>query len=281
MNEVRISAFLLERYHIGEVTPDEKRQVEEALEKDETLRTALADLARVDSEFFQRFPKESVFSGKQELRLDNTRQINVRRPKKVQPFVWGLCAAALVFVAALPVFILQRANLETGEYTDRVKGVERSSVSADSGPIELSVYKKENVTGEVVRLSDKDGIQEGSTIQLAYFVSNAGFGEKYGVIFSIDGRAFVTMHFPYTPWQNTLLVSGRAVPLDEAFTLDDAPDYEIFIFVAGDSPIDIRSILSGARQLASQIEGKPNEAESLAAAMFKGFEVKVFTLVKE
>ena len=274
MNEIRISPFLLERYHIGEITHEEKYLVEEALAGDESLAAALAELDRADIDFRERFPMDKFFPTKENLQHSHSRPLSLRPPFKARSLVWGLCAAALVLVIALPLFILRSPGQE--EFGERMKGV-----STTGSSIELRVYLRGNTANEAIMLPDNTGVREGNTIQLVYRVFGANTVEKYGVIFSIDGRSHVTMHYPYTPWQSTLLVPGRVIPLDEAFILDDAPDYEIFFFVADDRPIDVRDVLTTARQLASQIEGNPNEASRLGTAVFDGFEVEVLTLLKE
>jgi len=280
MNKLQVSAFMLERYRIGEVTQEEKIQIEEALACDEALSTAFENLSHADNDFYQRYPMENFFPAKKNT-LSHIQQRHWRR----RPIVWGICAAAMIMVIALPLLIprlsMQSSNPIEMAYTDRMKGGNPTSSAAENNSIELSIYLRGNTTGEIIRLSDYSNIREGNTIQLAYRVLGASSKEKYGVIFSIDGRSFVTMHYPYTPWQSTLLVSGRAVPLDEAFTLDDAPDYEIFFFVAADTPIDIRYIINSARRIASQIGENPQEALRLGVSAFKDYELNVFTLIKE
>jgi len=89
------------------------------------------------------------------------------------------------------------------------------------------------------------------------------------------------MHYPYKMGQSTRLVAGKAVPLDEAYTLDDAPYYEIFFLVVGDKPLPIGDVLNTAQQLARQIAGKPQDAVRRGTAAFKGYELTVLTLRKE
>ncbi|MDR1836693.1 MAG: hypothetical protein LBQ89_03440 [Treponema sp.] len=271
MNEFHISAFLLERYHLGEVTPQEKLAVEDAIAHNEEIAGSLRKLETNDEDFRRRYPKERFFFKDQD----------IRRVRRVPPLVWGICAAAAVLVIALPLFILRnpltdRRMTQTAEYTDRMKGA-----SADGSSIELNVYLKGNTYGESVRLADQSGISAGNTVQLAYRVYNDELSGKYGVIFSIDGRSAVTLHFPYNMRQNTQLVSGKAVPLDEAYTLDDAPDYEIFFFVADNAPMEVREILNTARQLALQIKGNPDDALKRGTEIFDNYEVKIFTLRKD
>jgi len=261
MSNVHINAFLLERYHIGEVTPEEKFLVEDALARDTELAASLADLDRADRDFWQRFPHVTP---------NVIRARPLGRLRRPSPLVWGICAAAVVLIIVLPLFILKNTSYAT--FDDRIKGS-----SAGENSAELSVYLK----GRDAKLPDQAGIQTGNTIQLAYRVQPEDSGERYGVIFSIDGRSSVTMHYPYSLGQSTQLVAGKAVPLDEAYTLDDAPDYEIFFLVVGDKPLPVNNVLNTARQLALQIAGQPQEALRRGTDAFKDYELTVLTLRKE
>jgi hypothetical protein len=196
-----------------------------------------------------------------------------------------VCAAALLAIA-LPALIFLGGRLETPP-EDRMKG--------DATSTELRVYLK---TGNTERmLEDRALVRGGNTIQLAYSVDgelrdgstgvplarpspavSAAFPrERYGVIFSIDGRSAVTLHFPYSPRQSTRLTLGKRVPLEEAYTLDDAPDFEIFFFVVHDEALDPRAVLTLAEQLARN----PAAAVAQSGMVFWNYEVKTFTLRKE
>jgi len=267
MNENRISTILLERYHIGEVTNEEKLRVENALAHDAAFSEAFAELNRADNDFRQKFPMEKFFSSEKFSQRPPARL--VLRRSRVPAVVWGLCAAALILVIALPILILK--NRSGGGIDDRMKG------AANENAPELSVYLRDNSSGGSIELADQSGISEGNTIQLAYRVK----GDKYGVIFSIDGRSTVTLHYPYRQGLSTSLVSGKAVPLDEAYTLDDAPDYEMFFFVTNNNPLDVRSVLDAAQNLAFQIERSPQEADVYGSAAFEDYELTILTLWKE
>ncbi|MCL2230452.1 MAG: hypothetical protein FWC01_05100 [Treponema sp.] len=279
MKKMHISALLLERYHIGEVTCEEKLYVEKAIADNDDLAASLKELERADAEFF----------AADKTHLQNTRLFNLhtqqeqqkrRMPRKFRPFVLGLCAAAIVMFIAVPIFILYDEPEKTG-FAERAKGASLDFGAIIDKTINLSVYVKDDSEGEITRLQNQADVNEGNTIQVVYQVFDPETSEKYGVIFSIDGRSAVTMHYPYSPRQSTLLVSGRSVPLDDAFILDDAPDYEIFFFVAANVPIDTGSIINTARQLAVQIKEKPDEAFLLASSAFNEYEVDTFTLLKE
>jgi hypothetical protein len=101
--------------------------------------------------------------------------------------------------------------------------------------------------------------------------------EYYGVIFSIDGRSAVTMHYPYGQGQSSLLEAGKRTFLNEAYTLDDAPDFEIFFMVVSRRPLDTSLILKTAGVLAQN----PETALRESAGAFKGYEVEALTIRKE
>jgi len=126
-------------------------------------------------------------------------------------------------------------------------------------------------------------LREGATVQLAY---TAPSGEYYGVIFSIDGRQTVTMHYPYRDGQSSLLVSGKHTFLSEAYTLDDAPLYEVFIMVISGKPLNAETVLGEAQKIAQtgntyQGYTKLNVIEERSRAVFKDCEVEIITILKQ
>jgi hypothetical protein len=240
------SAFLLERYHLGEVTADERAAVEAALAGDAGLADSITALERSDQEIRRRYPQGTGFPEGAGKSPGN---------RGLPPLVWGLCAAALILVIALPAFLLFRSPAGffagSGSLADRIKG-NPGGYGPDGSFAELSVYlKSEPGSGpgpEGTGLADGTVLHEGNTVQLAYMVS--GGAEQYGVIFSIDGRSALTVHYPYREGQSARLITGRRIALDEAYTLDNAPDYELFFFVVSYMPVDVKGILDSAAALA-------------------------------
>jgi hypothetical protein len=265
------SALLLERYHLGEVTAEERAALEAALAEDPALAASLAALEQSDREIRRQYPRTPVFP---------------ERPRKplgggLPAPVWGLCAAALILAVALPALFLLRgpAGFAAGSpLMDRIKG--NAGVYGPEGSFaELSVYLKSGPRSgqepEEAVLPDGAVLHEGNTIQLAYMVS--GKAEQYGVIFSIDGRSALTVHYPYREGQSARLITGRRIALEEAYTLDDAPEYEIFFFVVSDRPLDPGEILKSAGELAR------NPAASLEAGkrVFQQYLLRTIKIRKE
>jgi hypothetical protein len=247
------SDLILERYYLGEVTAEEKERIEAVLGVDPLLAERLAELRRSDGEIVRRYAPEQIVPGIRG---------KVRRASLKASAGWALCAAVLVLAVTLPVLV--GLNRRATPLADRAKG-----------GTELSIYLKPGSPGSPadLKLAENTALREGHTVQLAYMVE----GERYGVIFSIDGRSVVTVHYPYGTGENGRLVSGKRTFLDEAYTLDDAPDYELFFFVIGDTPLDVADILKSAEELARN----PQTAPERSLRVFKGYEVKTFTLRKE
>ena len=240
-----ISELMLERYCLGEISPSEQVIIEAALMSDAALGARLAALKQADEEIRGRY------------RAQCRRFPQMARRMRRRRLTVGLCAAALALLSIAPLIgLFDRFSAPT----DRIKG----------GINELRVYLKTD-TGEAVLTSGMK-LHEGNTVQLAYTASN----EHYGVIFSIDGRSVVTLHYPEVG-ESGHLIAGRQVPLDAAYTLDDAPLYEIFFFVISPVPIDAEALLRQARVLAQN----PATAIEQSAALFSSYEVKTVLVEKE
>jgi len=197
MEKSRISNFMLERYRLGELNPNDFKALEEALAADENVRSRLIVLNESDRELRSRYPVEflnrGVCQALPDKLLQSSSQAKLRIPgrgkrllkKAARLPMPGKVAAGLLLCLTLPlVFYLRAQNqaetrgtsgLAQESYSDRTKGAALSHA-------ELSVYLKDDAE---VLLSDQAVLGEGSTVQLAYM---APAGERYGVIFSIDGR---------------------------------------------------------------------------------------------
>jgi hypothetical protein len=263
--QIRISDLMIERYNLGEVTGGEKEIILAAFDTLPGLRDRLEELKYSDAEIRRRYPAPRL-------------QPPAAKPQfRTFRFI-GLSAAALVICVVLPALFFP--NLRTSvSFTDRIKG-NAGNVLDEKNRTGLKVYLKPEPgdAGEGnIELEDGAVLHEGNTIQLAYTVGKGRSGECYGVIFSIDGRSALTVHYPYGEGQSARLAPGKRILLDEAYTLDDAPDREIFFFVISDSPMDVKKILYSAKELAQN----PKMAPERSLSVFKGYEIETVTLRKE
>jgi hypothetical protein len=267
MSNADISNLMLERYKLGELTLEEKTFIDKKIESDLELQNRLSDLTRSDFEFRNLYPADFVFN-----RIDQNDQHHSKTQKRnTFSIVSGICAAALLLGIAFPM-IWNQMDLPNrlGMNTDRAKGMAPLIQSTES---DLSVYLK---TGQESVVYEGLPLHEGNTIQLAYTVP----GVRYGVIYSIDGRSNVTLHYPYSIGGNTQLISDKQTALEEAYMLDDAPNYEVFFFVVSKTPLDTESIINDAESIA-QIKNQPEKIIDENKKIFRNYEVKSVYLRKE
>jgi len=286
MNSKRVSTFALERYKLDELDQDDRQTIAGAMALDSSIRSRLEELDGSDRDLRLRYPfeyfnfenpdkEESGSDGSNPAPLKH-RKMRLEKPAAGNRMARFACIAAVAAVCIiLPVIYFMQNNRENSPQ-DRVKGLSRAET-------ELSIYLKGSselpISGEAV-------LQEGNTVQLAY---SAPSGEHYGVIFSIDGRSTVTMHYPYREGQSSLLVSGKHTFLSEAYTLDDAPDFEVFIMVISENPLDPEKVLEEAERIAANSSNSPRIMEIIEGkhgisgqwAAFPGCEVKTITILKK
>ncbi|MDR2049087.1 MAG: hypothetical protein LBP69_06505 [Treponema sp.] len=298
-----VSTLLIERYRLGELSSREKTRLEKALENDKSLILKMAELDESDREIRELpgardiadrlaeaargplpagkgpspgRPECAAGSGKREVSfpVPARRAGQSRRTAGRSRQIPFMCAAAAVVLLALPLTL---RLLKTGPAVYlSVPGDRRKGASSAAG---LEVYVKQGFSE--VTLKEGETLGEGSTIQLAYQVDSSDMS-RYGVIFSIDGRAAVTLHYPYSPEQGTELVCGKRTVLDEAYILDDAPGFEMFFFVVSDTALNPDAILPEAEKLAEDPrELFRNSEKALQNGFFKKYDVTIFTLRKE
>jgi hypothetical protein len=259
----------LERYHAGEISPGERERIDAALRSgDSGLQDRLSALNASDEELRSRYPAESLPRLNRLIRREVP--VQRRRPFPKKAALAALTAAALFLCVFFPVLYFHPGEESLGTVsaaggTDRLKGAEMLKEP------KLFVYLKDESPesrfpeGE---LKDETLLREGNTVQLAYAVP-AGEA-RYGVIFSIDGRSAVTLHYPYREGQSALLTAGKKTFLREAYTLDDAPELEMFFMVLSDKTLDPVEILTAASDLARN----PRAALSESERIFRGYEVE-------
>jgi hypothetical protein len=154
-------------------------------------------------------------------------------------------AAALALFFTMPALKTSFVNIADNDFRDitRIKGDESK----------LFIYMKKNSSVEILGKGSK--ASAGDLLQVAYSV----YGDKYGIILSIDGRSMVTLHYPTTEFDSQKLSPGNKVLLGNSYELDDAPDFERFFFITSDSEMDIKSVIYAAEVLAVEREKAKKE----------------------
>lgn len=257
----KVPDVLLERLLLNELPKDKARQVLENLKKERGGMDRLENLRKSNRKILRKYPAPLMASGIKKRYKEQKRQnflFKIKRYFTARPVpapAFGLALALIIFI----IFpqLLQRFPVDEGI---RIKG-----------GTELGIYLK---TGEKeIKLRPNDRVKQGDIVQLTYKAGDAGFG----VIFSIDGRGSVTLHYPASRKDPPRLEPGKKQILKEAFQLDDAPQYEHFFFVASEKKIDAREVLGQA----SRLRRTPEKIKTEFNRLFKKIIVIELRLNKE
>ena len=261
MKEYNISVLMLERYRLGELNSEDASAVEAVLTADNNLRSRLAELDESDRQLRLQYPHITL---------------PVRKFQAHKNFGAGLKKVRLAGIAAIFLVAVLLPVLYVVFIRDSGSGTANETVIAGIRPkgnttddFELSIFLR---GGGNDPLPDSTMLEEGNTVQLAY--TAPAEGEYYGVIFSIDSRSVVTMHYPYRMGQSPRMVSGRQTLLNQAYMLDDAPMFEVFVMVVSDEVLDVDTVLQKARDMAGI-----NEAQKIIDTSKTVFEDKIIETI--
>ncbi|MFH1727138.1 MAG: hypothetical protein ABIA04_01810 [Pseudomonadota bacterium] len=235
LDKNNISDIMLERYLLKELPSKKMKELKEAIANDKSLQTRLQELENSNKEIFEKYPAKLM-----------TDEIIKKQPQitfrvkgygfRVRRLAYTAIPLLILFAFAFKFYFVQE-NIEhqnTSELGIRIKGLEPK----------LIIYKKTE-TG-FSKLAKDTLALEGESIQLSYIAASY----KYGVIFSIDSRNNISLHFPSAYSHSTKLDSKGEVLLESSFELDDAPSFEKFYFVTSNEEIDLRWLF---QKLASSI----------------------------
>jgi hypothetical protein len=222
-----VLAWQIEQYLQGELSADERA----TLERDPRLRARVAALESSNEAILERHPPAAFAAGvRAAARSADARAIRTRtlgRPRLLAAASLGAAAVGAVLWLAPrpPAPVAPRDVTRAKGLTPQVVLYRRAAAGIERVP-----------TGSVAREHD--------LLQLAYQAA----GRRHGVIVSIDGRGAVTRHLPATGPSAAPLTAGAAVPLPEAYELDDAPGFERFYLVAADEPFAVETVVDAIRR---------------------------------
>jgi hypothetical protein len=237
-----VRGWELERYLLGELSRRRTDEIKKLLETDTELKKKMASLKRSNEEILTRYPTKTM-APQIKARVETEREERTRQPILLKRLLYATPALAAVLVVLFIVF--QNRGGRTvfdieGLHGTRIKGTETIDVSKPH----ILVHRKVNDSAEL--LESGESASAGDLLQIAY----VAVGAHYGVILSIDGRGVVTLHYPESESADPVLDQDKKTYLSSSYELDDAPDFERFIFVTSKSEIDVQSILKKAKGLA-------------------------------
>ncbi|MBU1077810.1 MAG: hypothetical protein KKH98_10995 [Spirochaetes bacterium] len=234
-NKRRVPDLLLEQYLLNELPEEESRRIEELLKQEKNGMKRLEKLKESNKEILEKHPA-SVMNRSIRSKVEEAGSVKEGMPgflyRTFTRYRYLYTAIGFVVILFL-VFIPQRIEHFVRDHeTIRIKG-----------GAEFYIYLKEG--DQKKRLKNNDTVRAGVLIQVAYKAGDA----RYGIIFSIDGRGIITLHFPGRQQDPCNLTPGRKMALKEAYELDDAPDYEHFFFIYSVKKINKKRIMEKVKEV--------------------------------
>lgn len=243
-DEQRIPDLFTEQDALGELPLHCEPDIRTRLEAEPQRSTRLAELKVSNRQILADYPPEQMA---REISIRAEREIKQeRRQTALRLAVVGIPAMVLL---ALAVIFLAPMIFDTGKPEE---GLLPPEVTRFKGPASLFLHRKV-ATGDQ-ELKSSSPARPGDLIQISYAAREA----NHGVIFSVDGRGQVSLHFPDDESGSTILKKKGLVSLGFSYELDDAPDFERFFIVSSKEPIDVRKVLQAAEDLGAEREKKLN-----------------------
>ncbi|MBO4404489.1 MAG: hypothetical protein J5780_04070 [Treponema sp.] len=232
-----IPQLLLEEILLGE---KEESKYYDKYGKEE-IQGALEALRKSNEEILNSYPadriKKNLFSGAIKLtgeKIEESRRKRERRAFALSTNFLKLSTAAALVLTVAGSLLIRKMDFNSVTASERVKGQSRGA--------QIRLYRQNG--NDAVLLKDGENASENDLIQITYIPGQ----NKYGIIFSVDGNGNITRHFPEDSWNaGELLRTGEEVPLSFSYSLDDAPDYECFVFVASAQTFDLSEIETKTR----------------------------------
>lgn len=253
---IHISDLKLERYALGELPGLEKEEIESLMKKDAALAARFESIQKSNKEILSLYAPEGMA-----LKIQWKYNSDTAVSKKKKKF------SALPFLSfaggILSLFVLIFAMVS---YLSWFNGPDRPK-----GVSEIKIYRKTKEGAEL--LSSGVTAKRGDRFQIKYFAAD----QKYGIIFSIDGSGYITLHFPGSEHGSLLLDQGGEVALFESFKLDNAPGFERFFFVTSKKEFNIDQALNAGYRLAED----PEKAKTGKLVLPKRLNQDSFILLKE
>ena len=256
MKEKKINQWALERYILDELPSEKIMEIKNRLHEDSNLKKEIEKLKKSNQNILNQYSSDIIIPKiLSRYEKENSRSEN---KKGIRPILFKrlLYASPVLASALVLLFIIlhYRGNIGSSRqniFTEdtRIKGM--SSIGLTT--THLMIHRRNNDIIELLENGDK--AKAGNLLQIAYVATR----ESYGVILSIDGNGMVTLHYPDSKNEATVLEQNRKVLIGNAYELDDAPEFERFFFITSKSEINVDEILERAETLAKKLEKAKRE----------------------
>ncbi|WIG96821.1 ActD protein [Myxococcus sp. SDU36] len=260
--------WLLERIILGELPAAALSAARARLEREPGGAARLARLDADSRQTLERHPPAAVAA--EVSRREHQALARAAAARRGDSQGWHGLSLSIPVAASLALLFMSAPEAQPEPPESPVPLIVMLDTVRIKGGPRLRVHRQG--AGEPELLGEQARARRGDVLQLSYVPG----GSRHGVVVSVDGRGAVTLHHPSTLTGSTELGPGEAVPLAHSYELDDAPDFERFLFVTSEAPLEVASVLEAARALARQ----PSDARTLPLPLPDTLGQTSFTLEK-
>jgi hypothetical protein len=249
MSERNIPEWVLERYILGELPDFKIKEIKTLLKEDLNLKEKLSNLEESNKKIIDKYPS-GLMVGSIIKRLGQRRKTRGEEasPRKVLFKRILIASPAIVLFLIFTWLVIPLLN--GPDDTTRIKGISNPHL----GKPHIIIHREHLQTG-VEQLKNGAIANSGDLIQLAYLAED----QLFGMIFSIDGSGVVTLHFPNSENEPTVLQTNKKIYLPNSYELDNAPHFERFFFITSKEKFDVTEVLEQAKNLAKNpVQAKTN-----------------------
>jgi len=251
-----IPDLYLEKYVQGALSSEEVERIVKLAENDKKLKQRIREIQLSNAEF-----RNSSLYVKALENIDKKVKENSSHNKRFMP-LWQYAGTSLFVCIFIFTFLPSESLLIKNNAKEEYSAL-GSEVRLKGMLPELSIYRKKNNYAE--KIANHQFVSNHDVLQLRY----QGAGYQFGVIFSIDGRGQVTLHFPIHEEESTRIQSEGSVALPYAYELDDAPGFERFFLLASYSSLNVDEILKKGKVLANSELAATNEKITMPAEVYQ------------
>ena len=229
----KIPEILIEQLLLDELPKGISARKKEDLLKDPYVAKRLKEIKKSNKEILTQFSPDLMVLRIKEKYSNETKVKKIVNFRHVM-FSFASAAAALIIVFLIYIPLNNSNNINI---------TDKPEIINIKGSTDIKIHKQTESGQE--RLEGNSTVKENDRLQISYLTHT----ETHGIILSIDGRGYVTLHHPEALNASTLLIKNEETYLLNSYKLDDAPEFERFFIVYSETSFSIEEIITAAEVL--------------------------------
>ncbi|MBU1222125.1 hypothetical protein KKF34_19880 [Myxococcota bacterium] len=227
-NLKKYSVLTIEKYILGELPINLMNEISTASSNNPELKQDIDDIIE-QNKFYNKLQDHKKI-------LNNIKnQVDLKKNRPFPALKLAGAFTVIITIITTGFIVFNNTHTPNRDFNDfnnfKLFNVGEDRVKGSNG---FRIFRQRN--GKVEKLNNNSSAKEGDILEVK-IDSHHG----YGVLLSVDGRSNVTLHFPEHEGDSTSLAGQHP---NRAYELDDAPDFERFIFVQSNKPINTSHIIN-------------------------------------